>query len=202
MYDEELTMEEYLDSRIISTPYKLYDCCLESEGACAVVITSAENAEGLEQPPVRIESAVQGGGDRGSYLPNNIKDYGTSWTKELADRLYRQADIGPSDIDVAQIYENFTPQVMMTMEDFGLAERGEAGKLFAEGETLGPDGDLPVNTSGGNLSEAYIHGFQLIAEAARQIRGTSTCQVDDVEYSLVAAGNVNPTSGLLLSPLN
>lgn len=199
MYDRELTMEEYKNSRMITEPFKLYDCCLESDGACAFVITSTENARALDQAPVKIEAAVQGGGNRGYYLPFDIEDYGTAWTTENADRLYADAGINPEDVDVAQIYENFTCQVLMTMEDYGLAPRGEAGELFASGDTLWPDGDLPINTSGGNLSEAYIHGFQLVAEGARQIRGTSPNQVDDVEYSLVAAGNVNPTSGLLLT---
>jgi acetyl-CoA acetyltransferase len=186
---------------MITTPFNLYDCCLESEGACAVVVTSVENAEKLTQEPAYIDSAVQGGGDRGPYFPNKVGDYGTAWAGEIANRLYDNSGINPEDIDVAQVYENFTCQVLMTMEDFGFAPRGEAGNLFVEEETLWPDGDMPVNTAGGNLSEAYIHGFQLILEAVRQIRGTSTCQVDNVDYSLVATGNLNPISGLIFSPL-
>lgn len=204
MHGRELTMEEYLNSRMITEPYRLYDCCLESDGACAVVVTSTEKARELSQPPVRILSAAQGGAPRGQYGPrsNNMSldDYPTAWAKEVADRLFRNAGITPDDIDVAQFYENFTGQVLMAVEDYGIAPRGKAGQLFAEGRTRWPDGEIPINTSGGNLSEAYIHGFELVAEAARQIRGTSTSQVENAEYSLVAGGpGINPHSGLILS---
>lgn len=204
MHGRELTMETYLDSRMISDPLHLYDCCLESDGACAVVVTTTENARELDQPPARILSAAQGGGPGfrngfpGSNMP--VEDYTTANGTTVSDQLFRNAGIEPDDVDVAQFYENFTGMVLMAVEDYGLAERGEAGELFASGETRWPDGDIPINTSGGNLSEAYIHGFELIAEATRQIRGTSTSQVDDVEHSLVASGpGVNPHTGLILA---
>lgn len=204
MHDREMTMEEYKNSRMITEPLRLYDCCLESDGACAAVVTSTENARKLEHPPVRILSAAQGGGPgwgSGPMASHNmpLENYTTANATRVADRLFGDAGIEPEDIDVAQLYENFTGMVLMTAEDYGLADRGEGGELFAEGRAL-PGGELPINTSGGNLSEAYIHGFNLVAEAVRQIRGTSTSQVEDAEYSLVASGpSVTPHSGLILT---
>lgn len=188
MYDRELTMDDYLNARMISDPYRLYDCCLEVDGACAVVVTTTDNARELDQPPVEIAAATQAAyphWGRGMSNGMPIEDYTTGQTQELAERLYGQLGIGPEDIDVAQIYDHFSGQVLQGVEDFGFAPRGEAGQLFAAGETRGPDGDIPINTAGGNLSEAYIQGFELVAEAARQVRGTSTTQVEDVEHSLV-----------------
>jgi acetyl-CoA acetyltransferase len=207
MHDREMTMEDYMEAPPITDPYKLYDCCLESDGACAVVVTSTENAESLSQPGVKILSAAQGGGPEwgsGILASHNmpLDDYTTSNASLVADRLFDNAGISPDDIDVAQLYENFTGQVLMTAEDYGLAPRGKGGELFVDGEAIGPDADLPINTSGGNLSEAYIHGFNLVLEGVRQVRGTSTTQVDDVEYSLVASGpGVTPHSGLILTPV-
>jgi len=206
MGDRELTMKEYLDSRTIADPLKLYDCCLESDGACAMIVTSEDNARELDTQPVKVHSAAQGGGPgwgKGPLSSHNmpLEHYPTANADHVATELYSRADVGPEDVDVAQLYENFTGLVLMLMEDYGLAPRGEAGEHFAEGHTKWPDGDLPVNTAGGNLSEAYIHGFNCVAEGARQIRGTSPNQVEDAEVSLVASGpGVTPHSGLVLTP--
>lgn len=205
MSDEDLTMEEYMEAPPITDPFQLYDCCLESDGACAVVVTAEENAETLPQPSVKIHSAAQGGGPgwgSGILASHNmpLEDYPTSNAARVADRLFDAADIGPNEVDVAQFYENFTGMVLMSAEDYGLADRGKGGELFVDGTAIGPDAELPINTSGGNLSEAYIHGFNLVVEGARQVRGTSPNQVDDVEYSLVASGpGVTPHSGLILT---
>ncbi len=206
MGGDELTMEEYMNSRSIADPLKLYDCCLESDGACAMIITSPENAADLDQQAVEVHSAVQGGSGawgNGPLSSHNmpLDEYATANSSYLADELYARGDYGPDDVDVAQLYENFTGLVLMLMEDYDLAPRGEAGSVFASGETLAPDGEIPINTAGGNLSEAYIHGFNCVAEGARQIRGTSPNQVEDADVSLVAAGpGVTPTSGLLFTP--
>jgi len=107
--------------------------------------------------------------------------------------MYGTAGVGPKDIDVAMIYENFSPIVFMQLEAFGFCSPGEASDFIAEGN-IGPGGELPVNTNGGLLGEAYIHGMNLITEAVRQLRGTAVNQVDDVEHVLVSAGR----SGLIL----
>ena len=115
-----------------------------------------------------------------------------------AKALWANADIGPDDVDVAQFYDAFTPLVLFSLEGYGFCDRGEAAQ-FSEGKTLcWPDGALPVNTSGGGLSEGYIHGFNLITEGVRQVRGTSTCQVEGTTFSLVTSGEGVPTSALLL----
>jgi acetyl-CoA acetyltransferase len=112
--------------------------------------------------------------------------------------LYARAGIGPADIDVAQLYENFTGQVLMAIEDFGFCGRGEGGG-FVEGGTLEwPHGTLPINTAGGNLAEAYIHGLSLVNEGVRQLRGESTSPVEGAEHCLVVAGPSAPPSSALI----
>jgi acetyl-CoA acetyltransferase len=120
---------------------------------------------------------------------------GPSWT--CAEVLYRNADVTPADVDVAQLYDAFTPLVLLSLEGYGFCGRGE-GAAFAEDGALELGGRLPVNTSGGGLSEAYVHGFNLVTEGVRQMRGTSTSQVEGAQISLVTGGEGVPTSALLL----
>lgn len=204
--EEELTMSEYLDSRMISYPYRLYDCTPENDGACAVVVTSTEQAHSVDATPAHIKAAAQGSSQRYGTCMNNampLDDYSTGFGQEAASQLYERADIEPSDVDVAQLYENFTGQVLQATEDYGFASRGEAVSLFANGETKAPHGKIPINTAGGHLSEAYIHGFNHVVEGVRQVRGTSVNQVENVENSLVAPapGVQALQSSLLLSPI-
>jgi len=116
----------------------------------------------------------------------------------VADRLWRMSDLAPADISTAFLYDHFTPFVLMQLEELGFCGRGEA-KDWATVERLSLDGELPINTSGGLLGEAYIHGMNGITEAVRQIRGTSCNQVDGVDHVLATAGTGVPTSGLILS---
>jgi acetyl-CoA acetyltransferase len=117
----------------------------------------------------------------------------------LATELYARAGLRPGDIDVAQLYDDFTGMVLMTLEDFGFCERGEGGPFAGAGHIDWPGGSLPINTSGGKLAEAYIHGFNLVLEGVRQMRGTSTSQVEDARSCLVTSGPaVAPTSALIL----
>jgi acetyl-CoA acetyltransferase len=112
--------------------------------------------------------------------------------------LYERSGVSPEDIDVAMLYDAFTPRVLIGLEDFGFCKRGEAGDFVAAGHIQWPKGSIPVNTSGGSLSEVYLHGFNLILEGVRQIRGDSTCQVKDAQVALVASGNFSPTSACIL----
>jgi acetyl-CoA acetyltransferase len=126
------------------------------------------------------------------------------WTSagltSVARQLYREAGIGPEDIDVVQVYENFTGQVIMALEDFGFCARGEGGPFVESGAIDWPDGSLPFNTSGGNLAEAYVHGLSLVIEGVRQLRGTSTSQVEGAGHCLVVSGpSAPPSSALVLS---
>jgi acetyl-CoA acetyltransferase len=202
MYGRPLTLEQHQASRMIADPYRLYDCCQESDGACAVVVTSAERAADLRNPRVLITAGAQGmvhadGFDRQSR-PAPL--WSTAGMTSIARQLYREAGLGPEDIDVVQVYENFTGQVVMALEDFGFCARGEGGPFVASGTIDWPNGSLPINTSGGNLAEAYLHGLSLVVEGARQLRGTSTSPVDGAAHCLVIGGpSAPPSSALVLS---
>ena len=149
-------------------------------------------------------AAAQGGNAgwaSGMMGTHNMPDaeYGTGNGRLLAENLYARAGVGVADIDVAQIYDHFSPSVLMTLENFGFCGRGEAGAFVAAGHIrLG--GRLPLNTSGGLLSEAYIHGLNLLTEGVRQLRGTSTAQVEGARTCLVTAGlGLTPTSASVLA---
>src|SRR5690606_9227997 len=130
----------------------------------------------------------------------NAPDYGTSNFKSLARNLYAMAGLDPKDVDVAQLYENFTGGVVMSYVEHGFCAREEVNEKVTFENLSFEKGAVPVNTSGGNIAECYVHGFGLNLEAGRQIRGTSTCQVKDAKVSLVAGGPmVSPLSNLILA---
>src|SRR5262249_29659116 len=160
MHGRPLSLEDHQASRIIADPYRLFDCCQESDGACAVVVTSSERAVDLPHPRVLITAGAQGmvHGDGSGRQSRPAELWTSAGMTSIARRLYDAAGIGPSDIDVAQVYENFTGQVVMALEDFGFCDRGEGGPFVGSGAIDWPAGDLPINTSGGNLAEGYIHG--------------------------------------------
>lgn len=203
MAQRPMTMDDYLGSRLVSDPFHLFDCCLESDGACAVVVTSAERAADGRHPAVEIVAGAQGtlrGFGHGQYsnvsMPDD--DYASAGARQVAARLWGRAGIEPSDIDVAQIYDHFTGLVLLSLEDFGFCGRGESGPFAASGALAWPDGSLPTNTHGGSLSEAYVHGLNHVVEGVRQLRGGSTCQVDGARTCLVTSAAGVPTSALVL----
>ncbi|MCX6022300.1 MAG: acetyl-CoA acetyltransferase [Chloroflexi bacterium] len=199
MYGRPITIEDHQNSRFIVDPLKLYDCCQENDGACAVIVVSAERAKDLKQRPVYIMAGAQGSGFRAAGAAGNRPDFVSSTFTTVARDLYARAGIGPKDVDVAQIYENFTPMAMMSIEEHGFCKRGEGGAFCEDGNIEWPNGGLPINTSGGNLAEAYIHGFEFVAEATRQMRGTSTAQVEGAEICLCAGGpGVDTVSDLIV----
>ena len=203
MYGRPITLEDHQNSRMIADPMHLYDCCQENDGAAAVLVTSAERARDLKQPPIYIMSAASGNqyaaGDnpfRGEMGSANFQE---DRAPGVAKRLYAQAGITVDDIDVAQIYENFTSMVLMSLEEHGFCNIGEGGAYVQSGAIDWPNGKCPINTSGGNLAEAYIHGFELITETVRQLRGTSTMQVEGAEIGLVASGpGVTPVTDSIM----
>lgn len=203
-YRQTLTRADYFASRMIADPYRLFDCCLESDGATAVLVTTAERARDLRGKAVPILAATQGsdlgwGGGVLSGFNMPERTFTTGNLTGLARELFCIAQVAPDDIDVAQIYDAFTGNVLITLEDYGFCGRGEAGPFVASGAIRWPDGALPVNTAGGLLSEAYIHGFNLITEGVRQMRGESTAQVAGAELCLVASSQaLSPSSGLIL----
>jgi acetyl-CoA acetyltransferase len=201
MRGRELTLEDYLDGRWLSRPLRLFDYCLETDGACAVVVSAAERAADGPNPGVLIRAVAQGSGadvQGGTINPILMRETYTTWpSAHVARTLYQRAGLGPADIDVAQIYDCFTITTLIQLEDYGFCAKGEGGPFVASG-AIGIDGSLPINTGGGHLSEGYIHGMNHIVEGVRQMRGTSTSQVPGAETCLVTAGSPPASSALIL----
>ena len=201
MHDRPLSMEQYLDARMISSPLRLFDFCLETDGACAVVVTSAERAKDCPQPAALIRAVAQGtmpSPQPGMQYPVLMRQSITELpARQVADTLFRRAGLGPDDIDVAQIYDCFSITVLLQLEDWGFCKKGEGGPFVADGQ-IDLGGSLPINTGGGHLSEGYIHGMNHIVEGVRQIRGTSTSQVAGAEVCLVTCTPLPPGSALIL----
>jgi acetyl-CoA acetyltransferase len=202
-YGRPITMQDHEDSRWIVDPLRLLDCCQESDGAQAIVITTPERARDLPNPPVLVRAAAQAAGDHQEMMTSYYRPSITGLPEMglCARQLYNTTGLGPSDFQMAIIYDHFTPLALPQFEEFGFCQRGEAKDFVANGNIeLG--GSLPINTNGGQLGEAYIHGMNGIAEGVRQVRGTAVNQVPNVEHVLVTAGTMVPTSALILGKSN
>jgi acetyl-CoA acetyltransferase len=199
-YRRPVTLAEHQASRWIAEPLRLLDCCQESDGAVAVVVTTAERACDLRQPPAVIRAAAQGSA-AGQYVMTSYyrDELGLPEMGVVARQLWRQAGAAPADVRTAVLYDHFTPYVLLQLEELGFCPRGEARHFIADG-AIELGGTLPLNTHGGQLGEAYIHGMNGIAEGVRQVRGTSVNQVPGDGPVLVTAGTGVPTSALLLGP--
>jgi len=198
MRDRPLDMETYLNARVIGYPLHLYDCCLETDGALACIVTSIERARDLRRKPALVHSVAQASGPNPVHLANFNNTPAMETTSVFCARLlWERSVLGPKDMGCAQIYDAFTPLVITGLEDYGFCKRGEGGP-YTEGGRIELGGAMPVLTSGGGLSEAYVHGFNLILEAVRQIRGTSTNQVPGCEATLVTGASGVATSALVL----
>jgi acetyl-CoA acetyltransferase len=203
MSQRPMTLEDHQASPMIADPHRLFDCCLESDGACAVVVTTKERARDLAKRPVEILASEQGapkGYAFGPFTNANIPDelYATGGCEEMAGRLWGKTGLGPSDVDVAQIYDHFTGCVLMQLEDYGFCERGEGGPFIESGALSWHGGSMPTNTHGGSLSEAYIHGLNHVVEGVRSLRGESTSPVENAEVCLVTSAACVPSSAILL----
>jgi acetyl-CoA acetyltransferase len=198
-YGAPITLEDHQDSRFIVEPLHLLDCCQETDGGQALLVTTLERALDLRQPAVVIEAAAQGMADDQQMMRSFFRDslVGLPEMGVCARQLWDTSGLGPDDIQTAVIYDHFTPFVLPQLEEFGFCGRGEA-KDFIAGGAIEMGGRLPINTHGGQLGEAYLHGMNGIAEGVRQVRGTSVNQVGGVEHVLVTAGTGVPTSALLL----
>ena len=198
-YQKPITLEDHQASRWIVEPLRLLDCCQETDGAAAVVVTSPERARDLKHKPVMIRAAAQGAAADQHMMTSYYRD-NIALLPEMAlvaKQLYAQAGITPDDIDAAILYDHFTPFVLPQIEAFGFCGEGEAKDFIRDGN-IEMGGKLPINTHGGQLGEGYIHGMNGICEAARLIRGTSTNQVENVNHVIVTAGTGVPTGGLIL----
>jgi len=198
-----LDLDTYMAAPPIADPLCLYDFCLESDGAIAVLVTSAERARDLRQQPVIVQGCTHGGErawGRSLYWMNMpAEQFLSSGHRSVARDLYAQAGVGPQDIGVAQIYDHFTPQVIAQLEDYGFCAPGEGGDFVRSG-AIRRDGRLPINTDGGQLSGAYVWGMTHVREAVEQMRGTAFHQIAGAELALVTGGPSNvPMSGLILA---
>ncbi|MEU9162973.1 lipid-transfer protein [Streptomyces sp. NPDC048424] len=192
-HGQPITLADHAASRWIVEPLRLLDCCQETDGGQALVVTTAERARDLRHAPAVITAAAQGAGRRQEAMTSFYRDdlTGLPEMDVVARQLWRTSGLRPSDIDVGILYDHFTPFVLMQLEEFGFCKPGEAADFVAADA-------LPINTHGGQLGEAYLHGMNGIAEAVRQLRGTSVNQVAGAAHALVTAGTGVPTSGLIL----
>jgi acetyl-CoA acetyltransferase len=198
-YEQPITLEDHQNSRWIVEPLHLLDCCQESDGAQALVVTSVERARDLPHPPAVIRAAAQGAGVDQHMMTSYYREsiVGLPEMGLCARQLYESTGLGPDSFQTAVLYDHFTPFVLCQLEEFGFCKPGEA-KDFVKDGRIELGGELPINTHGGQLGEAYIHGMNGIAEGVRQVRGTTVNHAPDVEHVLVTAGTGVPTSALIL----
>ena len=171
------TMEEYLAARWIVEPLCLLDCCLETDGAVALVVTTPERARDLRHTPALISGAVWGGGH--TLFSNHRGDFTTSAAADSSKRLWSMAGVGPTDVDVACLYDAFTPLVLVQLEDYGFCAKGEAAGFYA-------DTSLPINPHGGHLSEGYVHGLNHAAAAVAALRDGASVALSTGQPGYVA----------------
>ena len=202
-FREPITLADHQASRLIADPLRLLDCCMESDVGAAVMLTSAERARDTRHRPVYLAGAAMGSpyrwgqGWMGAGSASD-DDFSSAGQRTVAEDLWRSSGLSPADVDVALVYDHFTPLVILGLEDFGFCKKGEGG-AFVEGGRIRAGGALPVNPHGGNLAEVYAHGMTHVNEAVRQLRGEARNQVGDAELALVVAGaGPTPTSALLL----
>jgi acetyl-CoA acetyltransferase len=198
MQHKSLTLDDYMSARMISDPLCLFDNCLESDGAIAIVITNLDIAKNLNKIPVIIHSYSQGLNKEHQLMTHYHGDdplESSSYT--TAANLWNLADYAAKDVDVAQIYDAFSPMIPFSLEAYNFCSKGQALKSINEG-LISIDGDIPVNTSGGSLSEVYLHGMNLVTEAVRQIRGSAATQVKNAKLALVTTCDATPNAAILL----
>ncbi len=201
MQRQPITLDDYMNSRMIVEPFRVLDICLESDGACAVLVTGRERARDLKQRPVHLMGGAYGGGpNQGDDLFDAMRwpDHAHNYAKYIAADLWASAGVAPKDIDVAEIYDCFTYSVLMQLEGFGFCDEGEGGSFVQDGR-ISRSGELPINTHGGLLSEAYIHGLNHVLEAVRQLRGDAGArQIPGAEIALTTAGAMTCGSAMVL----
>jgi acetyl-CoA acetyltransferase len=195
VYKQPMSLDDYLAARPISDPLGLYDCDVPVDGSVAVIISAADRADDGPHAPVRVEAI---GGARGDGGWDDRPDYPKMASADAAAQMWSRTDLTPRDIDVAELYDGFTFLTFAWLEALGLCDEGEAGPFVDGGHRIALDGDLPVNTHGGQLSAGRLHGYGILHEAVTQLRGTAGArQVPRAEVAVVAAGG-GPIAGCLL----
>lgn len=197
-----LTIDEYLAAPYVVHPYRSDDCTVEVDGACAILVTSTEQARDLAHPPAVVASGAYRAGPRsGLDIGDHLlwDDYTRNYTTHLREELFAAAGLQPEDVQLAEIYDCFTSTVLIGLEGLGLCERGGSGAFVRSGQT-GPGGRLPVNTHGGLLSEGYLHGMNTVAEAVLQVQGRGgPRQVRRHDVCAVTSGALMDGSALILT---
>ena len=192
-YGKDLDLDVYRSSRMICEPFHLFDCSRENDGAGALILTSAERARDLKQKPVYLKGVAQGAGRGWGDLLQNDAHYASAGFESVARRLWAQTGLTPADIDVVQLYENFSAQGVASLIDHGFCTYESVGEVVRYENLIAPSGRLPVNTAGGNLAQGFIHGIGIAVEAVEQLRGTSANPVAGARHCLLAGGPGAPT---------
>ena len=194
-----ITLEDHRESRWIAEPFRLLDCCQETDGACALIVSRSEIARDLPHPPAYVSSFAIGGSGASALSPDKVDDFTTFFPAHIAPGLYARAGIEVGDIDLAALYDAFTFLVIAQLEDFGFCAKGEGGPFVADGQ-ITPGGNIPVGTNGGLLSEGYVHGLNNVLEAVSQLRGDAGArQIEGVEVALASGWGANVGSALVLT---
>ncbi len=187
-YAINLDEETYENSRLISEPYHLFDCSRESDGSAAVIVVSSERAKDFRTTPAYVLSAPMGAEEGWGAVQESRRPYTSAGFSSVARRLWAESGYGPDDVDVVQVYENFTGPGVAALIDHGFCTHETAGDVLTFENLIAPDGKLPINTSGGNLADGFLHGMGLVPEAIRQLRGESPNQVPSAQLSLMTGG--------------
>ena len=199
MHGRPLTPDAYDQSRWIVEPFRLFDCCMENDGAAALILVSAERARDMRQRPTYLLGVAQGSEYRNAARGHNAPTYASSSFTTVAPHLYAMAGVTPKDVSVVQSYENFTGGVLMSLVEHDFFTADEANEFLTLDNLIAPSGRLPLNTSGGNLAECYMHGLELQIEAVRQLRGQSSNPVPGARVAMVISGPmVTPVSSMLI----
>jgi acetyl-CoA acetyltransferase len=196
IFREPLTLEEYLSARIISTPFGLYDCDVPIDGSTAIVVSHADAARDAPKPAVGVHAVGTALKGRPSW--EQWDDLTTMGSRDAAAHLWSRSELGPGDVDVAELYDGFSFLALVWLEALGFCRRGESGPFVEGGKRIARDGELPLNTDGGQLSAGRLHGFGLLHEACLQLRGEAgERQVPGAEVAVVANGG-GPVAGCAL----
>jgi acetyl-CoA acetyltransferase len=195
IYTDPMTMEDYLGIRMISDPFGLYDCDVPCDGSTVVIVSHRDYAPDAPNGAVHVNA--MGTALRGRPSWDQFEDLTTMAMRDSAASMWERTDLTPADVDTAQLYDGFTWLSMAWIEALGFCEKGEGGPFVEGGARIAPDGELPLNTNGGQLSSGRLHGFGFLHEGIMQLRGTANVPVADCEVAVVGAGG-GPESGCLL----